>query len=128
MDIVINDNRLIEDVQKEFTEKFSFLKLEFFNQPHKKGEASSKKQLHNNKQTLGESRTIHTNGSITITGRMKVSELEKLFQKMYGLSVQVFRKSGNIWLETTSTDDWTLTKQNVQAKEFKDFKVSMKTK
>jgi hypothetical protein len=28
------------------------------------------------------------------------------------LSVQVFRKSGKSWLETTFTDGWTLKKQN----------------
>jgi hypothetical protein len=45
---------------------------------------------------------------------MTVSELEKSFTEIYGLYTQVFRKSGNIWLVTTITDNWTLNEQNQQ--------------
>ncbi|MDE3144966.1 MAG: hypothetical protein KGL19_12475, partial [Bacteroidota bacterium] len=45
---------------------------------------------------------------------MTVSELEQKFNDIYGLSTQVFRKSGNIWLVTTVTDKWTLEEQNRQ--------------
>ncbi len=43
---------------------------------------------------------------------MKVRTLENVFYETYGLKVQVFRLSGNIWLQTTSTDEWTLHEQN----------------
>ena len=43
---------------------------------------------------------------------MTVGDLEQRFQDVYGLSVQVFRKSGKVWLETTVTDNWTLDEQN----------------
>jgi hypothetical protein len=43
---------------------------------------------------------------------MLVSELENLFEDKFKLSVQVFRKSGKSWLETTFTDGWSLKKQN----------------
>ena len=43
---------------------------------------------------------------------MKVNELEKIFKDRFNLAVQVFRKSGNLWLETTMTDNWTLQQQN----------------
>jgi hypothetical protein len=36
---------------------------------------------------------------------------------MFGLDVQVFRKSGNTWLVTTKTDDWTIAEHNKRAKE-----------
>jgi hypothetical protein len=36
---------------------------------------------------------------------------------VYGLSVQVFRKSGNVWLETSATDNWTLRQQNNEGAE-----------
>ena len=45
---------------------------------------------------------------------MTVNELEQRFSDVYGLGVQVFRKSGNVWLETTVTDGWTLEQQNKQ--------------
>jgi len=45
---------------------------------------------------------------------MTVAEMEERFRDIYGLGVQVFRKSGTIWLETTVTDGWTLEDQNKQ--------------
>jgi hypothetical protein len=48
---------------------------------------------------------------------MTVEELEKSFLVKFGLNVQVFRKSGKSWLETTITDKWTLEKQNTQGEE-----------
>ena len=48
---------------------------------------------------------------------MKVSELEKAFSDIFGLNVQVFRKSNNMWLQTTITDKWSLEKQNQNGKE-----------
>jgi len=43
---------------------------------------------------------------------MTVKELEKIFEDRLGLSVLVYRKSGNLWLEPTMTDNWTLAQQN----------------
>jgi hypothetical protein len=51
---------------------------------------------------------------------MKVGELEHAFNVKFGLSAQVFRKSGEIWLQTTTTDTWTLAKQNEVAMEKTD--------
>jgi hypothetical protein len=49
-----------------------------------------------------------------------VHELETLFQNRLGLYIQVFRKSGKVWLETTATDDWSLFKQNMEGKEWSE--------
>jgi hypothetical protein len=43
-----------------------------------------------------------------------VSKVEMGFQESFGISVQVFRKSGKVWLETSATDCWTLEEQNEQ--------------
>jgi hypothetical protein len=48
---------------------------------------------------------------------MKVNELENIFQQKFSLSAQVFRKSGNLWLETTMTDNWSLLQQNNHGRE-----------
>ena len=47
---------------------------------------------------------------------MRTWELEERFEKDFGLHVQVFRKSGNIWLETSVSDDLTLAQQNEKGK------------
>ena len=41
-----------------------------------------------------------------------VAEVENDLKKQFGLPVQIFRLSGNVWIETILTDDWTLEKQN----------------
>ena len=115
MELLITDNTTIKTIQDEFNKQFPFLKLEFFSKPHKKGEASAKELIRNNDKTLGECRMKKSDGALKIYAKQKVSELEQLFQDHFGLSVQVFRKSGRVWLETTSTDDWTLMKQNDEA-------------
>jgi hypothetical protein len=116
MQITINDKRKIYAIQEEFNTLFPYLKIDFFAKPHKSGGGSSKKLVEQGSKTLGECRTVHKNGHVTITPNMTVSELEQHFTDAYGLSVQVFRQSGNIWLETTVTDGWTLEEQNSQGK------------
>lgn len=115
MNISISNNNTIEDVQKEFNNEFSFLKIQFFKHTHKTTQGSNKKEL------LAPSTKIsslpHHNGSVEITADMTVDELEKLFKKKFGLNIQVFRKSGRSWLETTVTDNWTLEKQNDEGRE-----------
>ena len=114
MKITINDRRKIFAIQEDFNKLFPCLKLEFLSKPHKTGGASAKKFVKHNSKTLGECRTIHNNGEITITPNMTVSELEQRFDDVYGLRVQVFRHSGKSWLETTITNGWTLEEQNKQ--------------
>ena len=112
--VTINDRRKISAIQEEFNSAFPYLKLEFFAKPHKGGGSSSKKFVKHNGKTLGECRTIHNNGKIVIKENMTVNDLEQRFSDVYGLGVQVFRKSGRVWLETTVTDGWTLEEQNHQ--------------
>lgn len=113
MKIRINDKQEIQAVQKEFNTVFPYLKIEFFTIAHQPGAGTSKKNLIQHKtKTLGECRTIRNKGKINITPDMTVTELEQKFNKAYGLSVQVFRRSGKAWLETTVTDSWTLEAQN----------------
>ncbi|MCD6068986.1 MAG: hypothetical protein K0S33_3812 [Bacteroidetes bacterium] len=117
MKIAINDHRKIFAIQEEFNRLFPYLKLEFFSKPHKHAGANAKKLMKSNSKTLGECRTVHDPGEITIVPEMTVSELEQNFGSVYGLGVQVFRKSGRTWLETTVTDSWTLEEQNRQGEE-----------
>lgn len=112
MKLTINDNRTISSLQKKINQEYPYLKIEFFSQPHKAGAATAKKLMNSNSKTLGECRSIHKNGTISITPQMTVAELEQHFADEFGLFVQVFRKSGKVWLETSVTDNWTLEAQN----------------
>lgn len=121
MKIIVNDHRKIFAIQKEFNKVFPYLKLEFFGKPHAVGAPSSKEIMKNASMTIGQCRAIHTRGILTITPSMTVSDLEQAFNDVYGLSVQIFRQSGNVWLETTATDAWTLEAQNLQGEELSEY-------
>src|SRR6188472_3321092 len=123
MKIAINDRRKISAIQNDFNEMFPYLRLEFFSKPHDTKGATPKKYMTHPSKTLGECRTIHKSGSILITPRMTVFKLEQNFRDVYGLSVQVFRRSGKAWLETKVTDGWTLEEQNIQGEDLSKIKV-----
>lgn len=102
-------------VKKEFNSAFPYLKLEFFKEKHEVKKGNHRNQLIKDDLLLKPLNTSASN--IEIDENMPVSKLEDLFNQLYGISVQVFRKSGKIWLETTVTDDWTLKKQNEEGRE-----------
>lgn len=106
--MLIREEKKLEEIQAEFREKFPYLKIEFY-----KSNGSMQERVPLDPGlTIGEIRTIHKEGEVGLHGNMKVRTLESLFYETYGLKVQVFRLSGNIWLQTTSTDEWTLHQQN----------------
>lgn len=107
----------IAALQKEFNDAFPFLKLQFFTRRQSAGKGSHKKDLIDSELMLRQFQKKKTSGAILLKESMKVSELEELFSNIFGLSVQVFRKSGKSWIETTVTDDWTLQQQNEEGRE-----------
>lgn len=117
MKIHIDNNRKVQLVQEEFQKTFPYLKIEFHSKAHTKGGSPSKKHQRNVSKTLGECRTLHNEGDITISPQMTISELENHFSDVYDLSVQVLRQSGNAWLETSRTSSWTLDRQNKLGRE-----------
>lgn len=117
MHLYIEANRLIGDIQNEFNKMFPFLKIEFFkNKSLLRSDFSSNQIIPHNRK-IGEGQLAMKDGEIEIDKEMKVIELEKHFRDQFNLSVQVFRKSGNLWLETTMTDNWTLQQQNNHGRE-----------
>ncbi|MEK7224207.1 MAG: hypothetical protein AAB221_00805 [Bacteroidota bacterium] len=109
--------RLISDIQKDFNKVFPFLKLEFFNPRQVARAGFTARQILPNTKKIGDSQLAITDGQIEIAENMKVKDLEKLLKDQFSLAVQVFRKSGNLWLETTMTDNWTLLQQNTHGRE-----------
>ena len=110
--MLISDDKTIGQICNEFQEKFPFLKIEFYAEAHEVGKGSSPVNKLSHNIPVSEARTIHSEGDLSIHGNLKVSTLEENFKDQYGLNAQVFRKSGNLWLQTSTTDSWTLHEQN----------------
>lgn len=117
MELVINETKSVGEIQKSFNMRFPFLKISFFKNPHAAGEASPLSDMYHVDTLIKDIRQKDKNGIISIDGDMQVNQLEMLFSEVFGLSVQIFRKSGENWLQTTTTDSWTLNQQNSKAKE-----------
>lgn len=107
-------NHKIEDLQSEFSKKFSGLKLEFYKVEHAPNEGSPVKGQLDPSTPLSDITSIESAGEIELDGQMTVAQLEHLFEDRFGLHVQVFRRSASLWLQTTATDHWTLEVQNTK--------------
>ena len=120
----ITDSKTIKEIQKEFNDKFPYLKIEFYKEAHEEKEGSPDAVKWNTDELIGRIRSNHHSGEFSINGHLKVSTLEKELEDKYGLHVQVFYKSGRIWLQTISTNDTTLSQLNEKALAFEEFQKS----
>jgi hypothetical protein len=116
MELKLTWNTPIKEVKKQFAAYFPYLKLEFFIYRHNVKEGTGlDKKVHDN-LFLSEITGVLKEGSFLFSPATTVSEFEQKLQNEYGLPVQVFRRSGNVWLETTETDQLSLEKQNEMGK------------
>ncbi len=128
MKISISDSLTIKDIQDIFSQKYPYLKIEFFSKSHRIHAGSRKEFIISPETKIKDCRSQHHTGTLDIFPQTTVAELEMNFQEIFGLFIQVFRKSGDVWIETTVTDDWTLEKQNTEAESFfNDVQIRNKT-
>lgn len=111
--MLIKNEMTLADIEQQFSDQFKNLRMEFYGVEHRAGHGTAGHALAKSSR-LSEVRTKHLEGVLKISPYMTVEELENLFRDMYGLNVQVFRKSGSLWLQTTTTDSWPLKDQNLK--------------
>ena len=108
----IHENTRIIDLQSEFNLKMPFLKIEFYKSSHKAGEGSEQEMIVDPYTKIKDASSSDSLGELVINPEMTVENFEGLLEERFGLNAQVFRKSQGVWLQTTATDQWTLSKQN----------------
>ena len=115
---IANDKTLFQ-LKQEFNRKFPLLTLEFYARPHGKDEVSFKADELDDELTVSEARrnTSGLTGEISLRGNRKVSRLEEELLKKYGLSVQVFFRSGTCRYQTTLSDNSTLSQLQQRGKQ-----------
>ena len=121
MKLEFNYETKIKEVQKEFSKVYPFLKIEFYKKPHAVKELTHRKFRLNPGRLLSEESKSFNPSEIDIRKNKTVAELEKEVYEKLGIAMQVSRKSGNIWLETSFTDDRTLEMQNQQGQSMSFF-------
>jgi hypothetical protein len=110
--MILTKTTTIASVQHQFQQVFPNLKIEFYKEPHAPGQGSTKRNHLDPDLMLAEAGYSLSENDIILDENQSVQELESIFADKFGLFVQVFRKSGNLWMQTTTTDQWTLAEQN----------------
>ncbi len=116
MKLTINYLQKTGTVKQAFNQELPFLKIEFFNMPHKEGDPSPLRNMLGDNIRFEKINPHVKEGVLTIKSTDTVAAVEKYFQQ-FGLSVQVFRKQKDTWIETTKTDGSTLWQQNEMGKQ-----------
>jgi hypothetical protein len=100
----------VQDIFDQFNTQFPYLHLEFYDHDDNVDHTPTHQISHS---TLLEDLNPELVESVfAVDPEMTVSDFEKMMEDKYQLNIQVFRKSSDIWLQTSATDHWTLEKQN----------------
>jgi len=109
-EILINKDSLFMDIQSAFAASYPFLKIDFFtNGSHTD---LPKSRLIDPKTPVSKLVKDGSTIRINIGCNKTVSELSHDFKNTLGLTAQISRKSGNVWLVVSLTEEWTLQSQN----------------
>jgi hypothetical protein len=119
MKLKINKETTVQNIQSQFNDYYPYLKIEFFkNFP--KNKPILKAEILNTAETLKDLDSYYEGREIDVDRNRSVKEMTKDFENMFGLSAHVFRKSGNVWVETSLTEDWALGDQNDEGQQISD--------
>ncbi|CAG5078817.1 hypothetical protein [Parvicella tangerina] len=110
----VNKETTLTDLKDWFSESFPNLKIEFYDHSHNKGEGNVSSELLTDLNKL-----VSPNGNpeveLTIFDDYSTNLVEHIFRTKLHLNVQVFRKNGKNWIQTITTDNWTLKEQMERA-------------
>jgi hypothetical protein len=108
----------VKEIQDQFSRRFSFLRIHFFkNSNPDPGLNRPRVILFSPDVALNDINPKMTDGELSVHGSVTVLELDRQFYEKFGLSVQILRKSGNLWLDTSRTNSWTLKEQDDHGRE-----------
>lgn len=105
--IKISGKEKIKDIQHSFNKLYPFLKINFF-----KGILKEEINEVNSEKSVDQFLKDSTICIINMGYNKTIAEVEKDFLEKLGLSIQILRKTGNHWIETSLTNNWTLKQQN----------------
>jgi hypothetical protein len=112
MKLHMNDEHSFQDIQREFSGLYPFLKLDFF-KPFIGSPTRGMKteRIHPEERVLRFIKKVQ-NRIVNIEGYRTVAQVVKDIENMLALTVMILRRSGNLWIETSLTARWTLEQQN----------------
>lgn len=118
MRLKVTKNKTVGDLQAEFNAIYPYLKIDFYKLVHGKPGLAIRQKLP--KTALLYAGENIADDELDIPDTLTVGQLEKSFYDRFHMNIQVARRSGAVWLETTITDGWTLKQQNDHGKELSE--------
>lgn len=115
MTLQILKGRTVGELQHDFNQAYPFLRVDIFKEINGSNNPIIKQRLTRNIDLSAAGKLKE--GTLELNDYMTVGQLEKMFREQFGINVQVSRRSGPVWLETTVTDKWTLRQQNEHGRE-----------
>ena len=115
MTLQILKGRTVGELQHDFNKAYPFLRVDIIKEIKGNNGPIIKQRLTRNIDLAAAGKLKE--GMLELGDYMTVGQLEKIFREQFGINVQVSRKSGPVWLETTVTDTWTLRQQNEHGRE-----------
>ena len=104
----LHRNDRLVDIQQAFTNRYPYLKLEFYSGHHNTGEGSPLRNQLDHNRPISDFVGLLENQSFSIHPNKRIATLEAEIYDRFGINAQVFRRSGDLWLQTSATDSWTL--------------------
>ena len=108
----IQKHSTVQNIFDQFNSRFPHLKLQFYKKDHQNNEGSKSEDMVSHQTHLSQISPDLTEKEFYIDSEQSVSDFEQMMKNEFNLNIQVFRKSNDLWLQTTSTDHWSLKKQN----------------
>lgn len=118
MIVKIKKGNTIQQIKAAFHAQVPFLRIEFFHHSHDHGEGSPKSDMIADDIIISDISKTVIDGELIFNKEMKIEDIEDQLKKYFGLNVQIFRKMGKLWLESTTSDEWTLEKVEEMANEY----------
>jgi hypothetical protein len=116
MKLPIERGTSVKDVKHVFTNYYPYLKIEFYKMLADGEQNKTKREALPLNFILGNLLKNADKILLDLDKDISVSALETQFSNIR-LDAEVFRRSGNVWVETSLTDNWTLQQQNEEAEE-----------
>jgi hypothetical protein len=114
MVLYIDHDTQVQALQEKFNALYPFLQLHFIRTLEENGKPVKKIIKAAPEQKLREISGKLVPGMVSVSESRAVAEVLDDFRS-HGVIVQVYRKSGTLWVETSLTEDWTLERQNREA-------------
>lgn len=113
MKLEINDNTSLMQVQEQFNKAYQYLWINFYYTSFYTTSDTALEKINKNVKIKNIANVTGTT-VINIDKNVSIHQLEEDFFNILGLKAKICRKSGNVWVETTFTGNWSLERQNAE--------------